>query len=131
MGEWGVNHNFSKSINQKVNVIVWLEFELAYFEIAVQHFSHYTTETPSLKYTFFFFLKTNSKTLTKTKGRWWWCMASIHKKKKNNSDLEIYIDISKVGEGDLKAPFSIATTLRYTGGCYSFPWIAPLYLYKC
>ena len=29
-------------------------------------------------------------------------------------------------EGDQKAPFSIATTLRYWGGRYSFPWIAPL-----
>ena len=31
-------------------------------------------------------------------------------------------------EGDLKAPFSIATTPRCRGRCYSFPWIAPLYL---
>ena len=30
-------------------------------------------------------------------------------------------------EGDLKAPFSIATTLRCRGGCYSIPWITPLY----
>ena len=30
-------------------------------------------------------------------------------------------------EGDLKAPFSIATTPRYTGGRYSIPIIAPLY----
>ena len=39
-------------------------------------------------------------------------------------------DISKlvtVVEGDQKAPFSIATTLRCRRGCYSFPWIAPLY----
>ena len=33
-----------------------------------------------------------------------------------------------VDEGDLKAPFSIATTPRCRGGCYSFPWIAPLNL---
>ena len=26
-----------------------------------------------------------------------------------------------------KDPFSIATTLRCRGGCYSLPWIAPLY----
>ena len=37
-----------------------------------------------------------------------------------------YIDHSIV-EGDLKAPFSIATTPRCREGCYSFPWIAPLY----
>ena len=30
-------------------------------------------------------------------------------------------------EGDLKAPFSIATKLRCRGGRYSIPWIAPLY----
>ena len=30
-------------------------------------------------------------------------------------------------EGDQKAPFSIATTLRCRGGCNSFPWIASLY----
>ena len=28
---------------------------------------------------------------------------------------------------DQTAPFSIATTLRCRGECYSFPWIAPLY----
>ena len=28
-------------------------------------------------------------------------------------------------EGDPKAPFSLTTTLRCRGGCYSFPWIAP------
>ena len=32
-----------KSICAKVNVIAWLEFELAYFEVAVQLFSHYAT----------------------------------------------------------------------------------------
>ena len=30
-------------------------------------------------------------------------------------------------KSDLKAPFSIATPLRCRGGCYSFPWIDPLY----
>ena len=28
-------HTFSKGISPKVNVIKWLEFELAYFEVAV------------------------------------------------------------------------------------------------
>ena len=36
--------------------------------------------------------------------------------------------MATVVEGDPKAPFSIATTPRCRGGCYSFPWIAPLYL---
>ena len=30
-------------------------------------------------------------------------------------------------EGDTKAAFSIATTPRYWGKYFSFPWIAPLY----
>ena len=30
-------------------------------------------------------------------------------------------------KGDSKTPFSIATTLRCRGRCYSFPGIAPLY----
>ena len=32
-----------------------------------------------------------------------------------------------VVEGNLKAPFSIATTPRCRGGYYSFPLIAPIY----
>ena len=45
----------------------------------------------------------------------------------------MYAYISKVKlanlvEGDLKANFSITTTLICRGGCYSFPWIAPLHL---
>ena len=47
---------------------------------------------------------------------------------KVNTKGNIYI--SKVGDrskGNLKAPFSIATTLRGRGGRYSFHGIAPLY----
>ena len=32
-------HAFSKSITSKVNVVVWLEFELAYIKVGVKHFS--------------------------------------------------------------------------------------------
>ena len=39
-------HTFPKGICLKVNIIVWLEFELAYYDSAVQHFNHYTTKTP-------------------------------------------------------------------------------------
>ena len=35
-----------------------------------------------------------------------------------------------VVEGDPKAPFSIATTLRCREGRHYFPWIAPLTLYQ-
>ena len=41
---------FPKGISAKVNVIVWQEFELIYFEAAVQHFSHYATETPTIQF---------------------------------------------------------------------------------
>ena len=37
------------------------------------------------------------------------------------------VKLASIVKGDLKAPFSIATTPRHRGGCYSFPWIAPLY----
>ena len=35
--------------------------------------------------------------------------------------------LATVVEGDQKAPFSMATTLRCRGGRFSFPWISPLY----
>ena len=37
----------------------------------------------------------------------------------------IKVKLATVVEGNLKAPFSIATTQRCGGGHYSFPWIAP------
>ena len=37
------------------------------------------------------------------------------------------VKLSTVVKGDQKAPFSLATTPRCQEGCYSFPWIAPLY----
>ena len=36
---------FPKNISLKVNAIVPLEFELVNYDFAVQHFSHYDTET--------------------------------------------------------------------------------------
>ena len=39
---------FPKDINLKVNIIVQLEFELAYHYVAVQHVNHFTVGTPSL-----------------------------------------------------------------------------------
>ena len=43
--------------------------------------------------------------------------------------IYIYMKVKLVTvvEGDQKAPFSIATTPRYWGGHYSFPWIVSLY----
>ena len=43
--EQGV-HTFPKGICQKVNVIAWLEFELAYYDSAVHRPNHFTTRTP-------------------------------------------------------------------------------------
>ena len=36
------------------------------------------------------------------------------------------VKLATVVKGDQKAPFSITTTPRCRGVCYSFPWIAPL-----
>ena len=40
-----VVHSFHKGIRPKVNIIAWLGFELAYYNVAFQHINHYTTET--------------------------------------------------------------------------------------
>ena len=40
--------------------------------------------------------------------------------------IYIKVKLATVVEGYQNAPFSIATTPRYRGGRYSFPWIAPL-----
>ena len=42
-------HTFPKSICRKVNVVKWLEFELAYYDSTGRRFNHYTTRT-SLNY---------------------------------------------------------------------------------
>ena len=36
-------YTFPKGISPKVNVIAWLEFELAYYDVKVQHVNHYAT----------------------------------------------------------------------------------------
>ena len=41
--------------------------------------------------------------------------------------IYIYIQLVTVVEGDLKVPFSMATTPRCSGGRYPIFWIAPLY----
>ena len=45
----------------------------------------------------------------------------------NRLNLLPHSKLATVVEGDQKAPFPIATTPSCRGGCYSFPWIAPLY----
>ena len=39
-------HTFNKGISPKVKIITRLEFELAYYDVAVRHVNHYTTGTP-------------------------------------------------------------------------------------
>ena len=39
-------HTFPKGICPKVNVIAWLEYELAYYDSAVHRFNPYATRTP-------------------------------------------------------------------------------------
>ena len=43
-GDKGLN-TFLKVINPKVNIIVQLEFELAYYDVTVQHINYYTMWT--------------------------------------------------------------------------------------
>ena len=38
-------HIFPKSSSPKLNVIEWLEFELGYFEVAVQQLSHFDLDS--------------------------------------------------------------------------------------
>ena len=45
LGVWLGIHTFPKGICPKVNVIARLEFELAYYNSAVQRFNHYATRT--------------------------------------------------------------------------------------
>ena len=42
-------HSFLKGLSSKVNVIVRLEFELDYYNVAVQYVSHYATVLSLLK----------------------------------------------------------------------------------
>ena len=44
--------------------------------------------------------------------------------------LTAMVKLATVVEVDPKAPFSIATTPRCKRGCYSFPWMAPLYFWS-
>ena len=57
------------------------------------------------------------------RGRCWVEEVARHK----CSRILSKVKLATVIEGDSKAPFSVATSPRCKGGCYSFPWIAPLY----
>ena len=49
-------HTFPKGICPKVNVIARLEYELAYYDSAVQRFNHYTTRTPLSSWRILFYV---------------------------------------------------------------------------
>ena len=40
-------HIFPKDTNPKENIIVWIEFELAFYDVKIQYISHHDTRTPS------------------------------------------------------------------------------------
>ena len=70
--------------------------------------------------------------------QWGAILRNLKKRRKHDLFLSIYclssflvkvVDLATLVEGDPKAPFSIATTLRYRGERYSFSGIAPLYPY--
>ena len=49
-------HAFPRDISSKVNVIPRLEFDLAYYDVGVQHISNYTMgDSPFLKKSLFWF----------------------------------------------------------------------------
>ena len=52
----------------------------------------------------------------------------VNGEKKEKNVYISKVKLATVVEGDKKAPFSVATTPRWRGGCYSLPWIASLYL---
>ena len=56
-----------------------------------------------------------------------WTWLWRRKRKRETESFLMKKKLATVVEGDPKAPLSIATTPRCRGGCYSFPWIAPLY----
>ena len=67
---------------------------------------------------------------------WWnpsisWATSGLHSElvtpRLKSSVYPTKVKLATVVKGDQKVPFSIATTPRCGGGCYSFSWIAPLY----
>ena len=56
----GGGYTFPNGIYQEVNVMVWLGFELTYYDSAVQRFNHYTTRTAPVMKFLKMFLSTQS-----------------------------------------------------------------------
>ena len=51
----------------------------------------------------------------------------IQMKIDNNQQNKVKVKLTPLVEGDPMIPFSIATTPKCRGGCYSIPWIVLLY----
>ena len=63
-----------------------------------------------------------------SKNLWLWPrLNNVHRQHKARLKLWDFYGSEVEVEGNPKAPFSIATTPRCWGRCYSFPWIALLY----
>ena len=56
-----------------------------------------------------------------------WHQETFTNPESRTSIIGLIYKLVTVVKGDLKAPFLIATTARCRGGCYSIPWITPLY----
>ena len=46
-------------------------------------------------------------------------------------DKNKLVKLATVVKTKFNAPFTLVTTLRCRGGCYSYPWMAPLTLDPC
>ena len=102
-----------------LNVLKWIP---AYKQIFVQTCSLY-----EYRYIYNIYIYIHIKCL------WKCAYMNVHKdciqgtRKVGNTYKSKKVKLATVVEGNQKAPFSIATTLRCRGGHYYFRWIAPLY----
>ena len=71
-------HTFPKGIVRKVNAIVRLRLELSYFEVAAQHFNHFTP-------------KTLFQTIGMIDKEWWYLSSQIPRRNRANIKFKILI----------------------------------------
>ena len=78
------------SFSPEVNVIAWLVFELAYFEAAIQHFSHKATRNALLG---FFYVAVNKLIINKTQNIFY---LAVNKLIRDNSQNIFYLAVNKL-----------------------------------
>ena len=142
-----VVHTFPRGISPKMNVKALFEFELAYNNIAVQHVNHYTNcvyNECDVQFLDECFRQNLLKcclllSLYILLVKWITCLTANRSNQVRTQvallhSLSDYfprernkVKLATVVEGNSKAPFSIATAMRCTGGRYSFPSIRTLY----